>query len=39
VLDEIHVYFCAIADRTKISINQLVNEVLAEEMAIAEVLK
>jgi hypothetical protein len=37
--DEIHAYFCAIADRKKISINQLVNDVLAKEMVIAEVLK
>lgn len=37
--DQIHAYFCAIADRKKISINQLVNEVLAKEIELADVLK
>jgi len=37
--DEIHAYFWAVGDRKQISINQLVNNVLAKEMAIAEVLK
>ncbi|HEY7392389.1 MAG TPA: hypothetical protein VH640_27970 [Bryobacteraceae bacterium] len=37
--DEIHAYFCAIADRRGISINEVVNDILAKEIAFIEAVK
>ena len=37
--EEIHAYFSAIADRRKISINDVVNDVLAKEIAFVEAVK
>jgi hypothetical protein len=37
--DEVHAYFAAIAGRRGVSLNALINDVLAREMALAEVLK
>jgi len=37
--DEVHAYFAAIAGRRGVSLNALINDVLAREMALAEALK
>ena len=37
--EEIHAYFSAVADRKNISINDVVNDVLAKEIALVEAVK
>jgi hypothetical protein len=37
--DEIHAYFAAVADRRQVSINDVVNDVLAKEIALVEAVK
>jgi hypothetical protein len=37
--DELHTYFAALADRRKISIDTLVNDFLAKEVALIEAVK
>jgi hypothetical protein len=37
--DEIHAYFSAVADRRRVSINEIVNDILAKEIALIEAVK
>ena len=37
--DELHAYFSALADRKGVSVNTLVNDFLAKEIALVEVVK